>query len=183
MLLLSEQCISQNKIFDGKILSTRVDKVKLPNGREATREIVEHKPAVGMLALTNHKSVLLVKQYRYAVDEDTLEICAGLIEPGEEPKDAASREMQEEMGYKPGKLIKIGGFYASPGFCTEFVDIFIAEDLSESKLPQDDDEDVHVQEVAYKDIPKLMADGTIRDSKTYAALAWLMAREKISPEF
>ncbi|MBQ9581085.1 MAG: NUDIX hydrolase, partial [Synergistaceae bacterium] len=104
---MSEQCISQNKIFDGKILSTRVDKVKLPNGREATREIVEHKPAVGMLALTNHKSVLLVKQYRYAVDEDTLEICAGLIEPGEEPKDAASREMQEEMGYKPGKLIKI----------------------------------------------------------------------------
>ena len=177
--MLMEQCVSQNKIFDGKILSVRVDKVKLPNGREATREIVEHKPAVGMLALTGKKSVLLVKQYRYAVNEDTLEICAGLIEPGEEPREAAMREMQEEMGFKPGKLTKIGGFYASPGFCTEFVDVFIAEDLIASQLPQDEDEDVHVKEVAYSDIPKLMTDGTIRDSKTYAALAWLMAREKI----
>lgn len=178
---MSEERVSERRIFDGKILSVRLDEVKLKNGRIATREVVEHKPAVGMLALTGNKSVLLVSQYRYAINEDTLEICAGLIEPGESPEEAAEREMQEELGVKAAKLTKIGGFYASPGFCDEFVDIFIAEDLTSSSLPQDDDEDVKVKEIAYSEIPKLMSDGAIRDSKTYAALAWLMAKENIAP--
>ncbi len=179
---IEEVCVKANKLFDGKILNLRCDEVKTPSGRIASREVVEHKAAVGMLVVTNRKSVLLVKQYRYAVHEETLEICAGLIEEGEDPKQSAEREMQEELNVKAKSLYKIGDFYASPGFCTEIFTLFIAEDLEESSLPQDEDENVSVYEVAIKDIPAMIRDGKIRDSKTFAALSWLMAKEGIAPE-
>ena len=132
-------------------------------------------------ALTEKGGVLLVRQYRYAVDEETLEVCAGLVEKGEEPRDAAVREMQEELGFKPGKLTEIGRFYASPGFCTELLILYLAEELTPSRLPQDDDENVSVVELPLKDIPGRLAEGTFRDSKTFAAMAWLMAREGLRP--
>ena len=177
-----EVCVEENRIFDGKILNVRCDKVRLPSGRIATREVIEHKPAVGMLALTENKTVLLVRQYRYAVHSDMLEICAGLIEPGEDPAQSAEREMQEEMNVKAGKLTRIGEFYASPGFCTELFTLFLAEELEQSALPQDEDENVSVVEVALRDIPTMIREGRIRDSKTFAALSWLMAKEGIAPD-
>lgn len=179
---IKERCVKERRIFDGHILNVRNDDVETPGGRIAKREVVEHKSAVGMLVLTGNKSVLLVRQYRYAVDEITLEICAGLIEKGENPELAAEREMQEELGFKAKKLTKIGGFYASPGFCTEYVTIFLAENLEKSSLPQDEDENVSTCEILYKDIPEMLSSGKIRDSKTFAALAWLMAKEGIVPD-
>ena len=178
---IEEVCVNERKIFDGKILNVRCDEVRTPSGHIATREVVEHKAAVGMLVVTNRRSVLLVRQYRYAVHEATLEVCAGLIEKGEDPSQAAEREMQEELNVKAGKLFRIGEFYASPGFCTEIFTLFLAEDLTESALPQDEDENVSVVEVSYDDIPIMIRDGKIRDSKTFAALSWLMAKEGIAP--
>ena len=179
---IEEVCVNEQRIFDGKILNVRCDEVRTPSGHLATREVVEHKPAVGMIAVTNRKSVLLVRQYRYAVHEETLEVCAGLIEKGEDPSQAAEREMQEELNVKAGKLYKIGEFYASPGFCTEMFTLFLAQDLTEASLPQDEDENVSVVEIAFNDIPIMIRDGKIRDSKTFAALSWLMAKEGIAPE-
>ena len=179
---IEEVCVNERKIFDGKILNVRCDEVRTPSGHIATREVVEHKAAVGMLVVTSRQSVLLVRQYRYAVHEATLEVCAGLIEQGEDPSQAAEREMQEELNVKAGKLFRIGEFYASPGFCTEIFTLFLAEDLTESALPQDEDENVSVVEVSYDDIPIMIRDGKIRDSKTFAALSWLMAKEGIAPE-
>ncbi len=178
---IEEVCVHEHRIFDGKILSVRCDEVRTPSDHIATREVVEHKPAVGMLAVTNRKSVLLVKQYRYAVHEETLEVCAGLIEKGEDPAQAAEREMQEELNVKAGHLFRIGEFYASPGFCTELFTLYLAEDLTESSLPQDEDENVSVVEIAFSDIPIMIREGKIRDSKTFAALSWLMAKEGIAP--
>ncbi|MCR4819134.1 MAG: NUDIX hydrolase [Fretibacterium sp.] len=174
------QAISR-RLYEGKILNLRVDDVLMPSGRTAVREVVEHKHAVGMLAVTDRDSVLLVRQYRYAVDEEMLEICAGMIEEGEDPLETAAREMQEELGIKPGTLTRIGGFYATPGFCTEFMTLFLAEDLTSSVLPQDDDENVSTVEVPFADVPRLLTDGRIRDSKTFAALSWLMAWKKLKP--
>ena len=179
---IEEVCVKENRIFDGKILSVRCDEVLTPSGNHATREVVEHKSAVGMLAFTDKKTVLLVKQYRYAVHEETLEVCAGLIEKGEDPYQAAEREMQEELNVKAAKLHRIGEFYASPGFCTEIFTLFLAEGLTRSSLPQDEDENVSVFEVALNEIPKMIREGKIRDSKTFAALSWLMAKEGIAPE-
>ena len=179
---IEEICVKENKIFDGKILSLRCDEVRTPSGRIASREVVEHKAAVGMLALTDKKTVLLVRQFRYAVHEETLEVCAGLIEAGEDPAEAAEREMQEELNVKAKNLYRIGEFYASPGFCTEIFTLFLAEGLEKSSLPQDEDENVSVLEVPLKDIPFMIKEGKIRDSKTFAALSWLMAKEGIAPE-
>lgn len=176
---LQEICVKENRIFEGRILNLRCDDVRTPSGHIAKREVAEHKSAVGMLALTDRKTVLLVRQYRYAVNEIMLEVCAGLIEKGEDPAQAAEREMQEELGVKAKTLQRIGEFYASPGFCTEIFTLFIASDLEESSLPQDEDENVSVIEVAYKDIPVMIREGKIRDSKTFAALSWLMAKEGI----
>ena len=177
-----EICVKEKRIFDGKIMNVRCDEVRTPSGHIATREVVEHKPAVGMLVLTNRQSVLLVKQYRYAVHEETLEVCAGLIEPGEDPAQAAEREMQEELNVKAKKLHRIGEFYASPGFCTELFTLYLASELEESSLPQDEDENVSVYEINLRDIPAMIREGKIRDSKTFAALSWLMAKEGIAPE-
>ena len=179
---IEEICVKENRIFDGKILNVRRDDVRTPSGRIASREVVEHKPAVGMLAVTDDKTVLLVRQYRYAVHEETLEICAGLIEKGEDPAQAAEREMQEELNVKAKNLYRIGEFYASPGFCTELFTLFLAEGLEKSSLPQDEDENVSVLEVPLKEIPFMIKEGKIRDSKTFAALSWLMAKEGIAPE-
>lgn len=179
---IEEVCVNENRIFDGKILSVRRDEVRTPSGHIAIREVVEHKAAVGMIAFTDQKTVLLVKQYRYAVHEETLEVCAGLIEPGEDPAQAAEREMQEELNVKASKLYRIGEFYASPGFCTEMFTLFLAEELTRSSLPQDEDENVSVVEVKLTDIPAMIREGKIRDSKTFAALSWLMAKEGIVPE-
>ena len=179
---IEEICVEEKRIFDGKILSLRCDNVRTPSGRIASREVVEHKSAVGMLAVTDRKSVLLVRQYRYAVHEATLEICAGLVEKGEDPAQAAEREMQEELNVKAKNLYRVGDFYASPGFCTELFTLFLADGLEESSLPQDEDENVSVVEISFDDIPNMIKNGKIRDSKTFAALSWLMAKEEIVPE-
>ncbi len=179
---IEEICVEENKIFDGKILNLRCDKVRTPSGHIASREVVEHKSAVGMLAVTDRKTVLLVRQYRYAVHEATLEVCAGLIEEGEDPAQAAEREMQEELNVKARNLYRIGDFYASPGFCTELFTLFVADGLEKSSLPQDEDENVSVVEISFEDIPIMIKNGKIRDSKTFAALSWLMAKEGIAPE-
>ncbi len=176
---LQEVCVKENRVFDGKILSVRSDDVRTPSGHIAKREVVEHKAAVGMIALTERKTVLLVRQYRYAVNEIMLEVCAGLIEAGEDPVQAAEREMQEELGVKAKTLQRVGEFYASPGFCTEMFTLFLATGLEKSSLPQDEDENVSVIELALSDIPKMIREGKIRDSKTFAALSWLMAKEGI----
>lgn len=177
----AERRFFSRRIYEGHILNLRVDDVILEFGRTARREVVEHDAAVGIVALTEKGSVLLVRQYRYAVDEETLEVCAGLVEKGEEPHDAAVREMQEELGFKPGKLTEIGCFYASPGFSTELLVLYLAEELTPSRLPQDDDENVSVVELSLRDIPGRLAEGAFRDSKTFAAMAWLMAREGLRP--
>lgn len=169
-----ERCLSSRKIYDGRILNLRVDEIELPDGSTAVREVVEHTPAVGVLAVTERDTVMLVRQYRYAVDEYTLEICAGLVEVGEDVKAAALREMQEELGYVSSFIREIGRFYATPGFCTEMLVLFLATGLTPSKLPQDEDENVEAVEVKIELLPELLASGHFRDAKTFAAISWLL---------
>jgi ADP-ribose pyrophosphatase len=179
--LPDERTTSSRRLYDGRSLNLRVDEIEMKSGRKALREVVEHDAAVGILALTDRGTLLLVRQFRYAVGETTLEICAGLVEKGEDPGEAAIREMQEELGYRPGNLREIGRFYASPGFCTELLVLFLATDLSVARLPQDEDEDVSVREIRYEDVPDMLAKGTFRDSKTFAALSWFMAWQGLKP--
>ncbi|NLL37916.1 MAG: NUDIX hydrolase [Fretibacterium sp.] len=176
--VLYEKPLAKRRIYEGRIVNLRVDDVELSDGRRATREVVEHDAAVGVLALTDRNSVLLVRQHRYAVGENTLEICAGLVDKGEDFEAAAMREMQEELGVKPGKLREIARFYTSPGFCTEELVLFLATELSASSLPQDEDENIETVEISCSELPQKLAQGVFRDAKTFAALTWLVAEMK-----
>ena len=167
--------LNTKKIYDGKILNLRVDEVEISSDVKAVREVIEHKPAVGVLALTENDSVLLVKQFRYAAGMDMLEICAGLVEEGESFQDTAIRELQEELGYYPQELEEIGHFYVSPGYCQEIIALFMAKNLKPSKLEHDADEDLSTVEIRVSEIPNLLKSGIIKDMKTWTALVWYMA--------
>lgn len=170
-----EKRLSGKTLYRGKILNLRVDDVELPNGRTAIREIVEHAPAVAMLPVLDDGTVLLIRQFRYALGRDILEIPAGLVEEGEPFESAARRELQEEIGFFPETLREMGRIYNSPGFSTELLVLYLAEDLRPSRLQPDDDENIQVVPVAPEDVAPLLRRGDVADGKTFAALAWYLA--------
>ena len=163
--------------YKGHIIDVRVDTVKFPSGAEKLREVVLHSPAVAMLAEDAEGGIFLVKQYRHAVDEEIYEIPAGLVEEGESPEETAARELQEEIGRRPGRMERIAELYSSPGFTTEKITMFYATELSDSKLPEDDDEYIKVRKFSPAELAALVADGGVKDGKTLAAYYWLLARK------
>jgi ADP-ribose pyrophosphatase len=167
--------LNTKRVFEGKILNLRVDEVETTSNVKAVREVIEHRPAVGVLAITENDSVLLVRQYRYAVGADMLEICAGIVEEGESFKETATRELQEELGYFPQELEEIGRFYVSPGYCEEMIVLFVARNLRPSRLKHDDDEEISAVEISITEIPHMLKCGAIKDGKTWAALVWFLA--------
>ena len=164
--------VASRLIYAGKILNLRVDRVRLSNGREATREVAEHAPAVAVVALSREQNVLLVKQYRYPVQRELLEIPAGRLEAGEEPLTAAQRELAEETGRRARRWQPLFGIYSSPGFTNEQLHLFLAQDLEPAAGGQnlDEDELIRVVEVPLAQIPEMIRRGEIGDAKSVAGL-------------
>jgi ADP-ribose pyrophosphatase len=144
--------------------------VEKANGAKTTREVVEHSDCIAVVSLDEQGNVILVRQFRHAVDRFLLEVPAGGIDPGEEPTDAVRRELQEEIGYFPQKLDRLGGFYATPGYGTEYLHCFVATDLVPARLVAEDTEDIELLRVSPDEIPRLIATGEICDAKSIAAL-------------
>ncbi|GAH37906.1 unnamed protein product [marine sediment metagenome] len=165
-----EKTLSSQLIYDGRAVKLRVDTVRMPGGRETRREIVEHRDCVAIVAVDADDNVLLVNQFRKSVEKELLEIPAGGIDPGEDPVTTVRREMQEETGYLPGKVEKLGGFYSSPGFCTEYLHLYLATDLTPSPLYAEDTESIKLVRVPISQIPSLIASGSICDAKSIAGL-------------
>lgn len=157
-------------MFDGRILKVYKDQVVLDNGMNVTREIVRHSGAAAVVPITENGEVILVRQYRYAVGRDMLEIPAGLLEPGESSRECAARETEEETGFKPLTLTHLFDYYSSPGYCTECVGIFAAKDLVPSRQHLDADEDVEVKILPLEEAIEKIRSGEIIDGKTVAAL-------------
>jgi ADP-ribose pyrophosphatase len=168
--LQAEQRIDTKDIYEGRIIKVRVDTVKMPNDRETSREVVEHAAAVVLVPIDDEDNVILVRQYRYAAGRTLLEAPAGIVEPSESPGDCAQRELQEEIGYRANTMRPLGGFWSSPGFCTEYMYAFLAKGLVPSKLDADDDESINVEKFPLSAIPRLIRVGEIEDAKTIAAL-------------
>lgn len=170
----NEPTIASRPIFQGRIIAVRVDTVQLPNGREGTREIVTHAPSICVAPVDADRNALLVRQYRKPAEAYLLEAPAGGIEPGETPEAAAQRELQEEIGHTAGRLTSLTAFYLAPGWCTEYMYVFLAADLTPARLESDDDEFIAVERVPLSEIPALIADGSIQDAKSVAALLLAM---------
>jgi ADP-ribose pyrophosphatase len=175
---LAEETLSSRVVFEGRALKLRVDKVKLPGGRRTTREIVEHENCVAIVALDDADNILLVRQFRKPVEKELVEIPAGGIDPGESPEDAVRREMREETGFLPRKLTKLGGFYSSPGFCTEYLHLYLVSDLVASPLQAEDSQSISLVRVPLSEIPGLIASGAICDAKSIAGLLAFTAYQK-----
>ena len=164
------QRLSTEPIFEGKIVSLRVDTVSLPGGGQVFREVVEHKAAVVLVPIDAEGNVVLVRQYRYPVGRALLEAPAGVVEDGEAPDECAQRELQEETGYASRDLRALGSFWTTPGFCSELMYAYLAKDLVPSSLPADYDENIQIVRVPLSGIPGMIRTGEIQDAKTIAAL-------------
>lgn len=173
----AERVIATRRIYDGRIVSLREDTVELPNGRSALREVVEHAAVVAIAPIDADGNILLVRQYRLPAEEALLEVPAGGVDDGESTEEAAQRELQEETGYRADRLERIGGFFVSPGYCTEFIHVFLATSLIESKLEGDADEDIVLEWVPFRDALGLIDSGEIKDGKSIIGL--LLARSLI----
>jgi ADP-ribose pyrophosphatase len=173
---MAERTIGSRQVFDGRLLTVRVDDVELPSGRRATREIVEHPGAVAMLAWDGER-VALVRQWRQAAGDSLLEIPAGTREPGEDPLTTAQRELAEEVGVSAAQWAQGPAFFTAPGFCTEYLTIFLASELAPADgSAEPDEEGLVVEWLPLDDALTGLDEGRIRDAKSVAVILWLARR-------
>ncbi len=159
-----EKTIKSEQIYKGKVVQLRVDTVSLPDGRTKIREIVVHPGAAAIVPLMDDgEKVLLVEQYRKAIESKTLEIPAGTLEEGESPEECARRELIEETGFQASKLDKLMEFYPSPGFSSEIIHIFVASGL---KKVSDAEAELPIRFVRLNELLTKIRNGEIKDGKT-----------------
>lgn len=162
--------LATRRLYEGKVLSLDLDEVEEPGGVRAQREVVRHLGSVAVLAMGDDGRIVLVRQYRYPVDELLWELPAGRIDEGESPEEAAQRELQEEIGHRAEDLREIAFFYTTPGFCDEAMHLFRARRLVPAAAPGDEDERIEVQAFALADLGGMIDRGEIREAKTLVAL-------------
>ena len=176
-MIVEEKTISSDKLYNGKVINLRVDTVEIPNQGYQKREIVEHGGAVGIVAITEDNEVVLVKQFRKPIEKVIWEIPAGKLEIGENPKDCAIRELQEETGYTAQNIKLIHKFFTSSGFSNEKIYIYLATGLIEGEDKLDDDEFLDVYKLQMEEAYDMVVKNEIEDSKT--AIGLLLAKELI----
>lgn len=160
-------------VFDGRLLRVTVDRVSLPGGGRAEREVVRHPGAAAVLPLfegSGGATVVLVRQYRHAAGEALWEVPAGTLEPGEEPEDCARREVEEEAGLRPGRLEPLAALYTSPGFTDERVHLFLAPNPERGTPSPEEGEEIELRELPLEEALGMVGSGEIRDGKSVAAL-------------
>ncbi|HOJ87841.1 MAG TPA: NUDIX hydrolase [Pseudothermotoga sp.] len=176
MRILSEKLLESQQIFKGKILTVKVDQVLLQNGYRSTREVVFHPGAVAVLPILQDGSVILVKQFRYPVGTELLEVPAGKLDENESPEECASRELEEETGFKALKMEYVGYIYTTPGFSNEKIYLYLAQDLVKTEQNLDQDEILKVEILRPSEVLVKCLDGQIVDAKTLSLV--FLAKEK-----
>lgn len=165
-----ERIIESRRIYDGRIVNVRIDRVELGDGHVATREIVEHSQAVAIVPVAPDGRIVMVRQYRLPVGREMLELPAGSLDSDEDPEQAAQRELQEETGFRAARIERIGGFWVAPGYCTEYIHIYLAEDLTESRLAGDEDERIEIDLIPLETALGRIDANEIDDAKSICGL-------------
>lgn len=167
---LTETTLSSSQVYAGHVFRVETDLVRLPDGSSAPREVVRHPGGVGVLAVDDRGRVLLVRQFRYAAGRVVLEIPAGKLEAGESPDLCGRRELIEETGFRCGAFSSMGEILPTPGYCTERIHLFLAQELTAGEASPDEGEYVEPVWVSFADAERMVASGEISDGKTVAAL-------------
>jgi ADP-ribose pyrophosphatase len=181
MSRLEEKTLKTEKIFTGKVISLQVEDVELPNGNVSKREIIKHPGAVAILALTDDNKIVVVEQYRKALEKTIIEIPAGKLELGEDPETCARRELEEETGYGCKEMEWLISFYTSPGFADEIVHLYIAKGLEkkENAASLDEDEFVNLMEITLEEAQAYLKEQRIYDAKTAYAVQYLQLQKAL----
>ncbi|HEY9788325.1 MAG TPA: NUDIX hydrolase [Candidatus Obscuribacterales bacterium] len=179
-LFTRQDTVESNRIYDGYIINLRVDTLRSNEGSETTREVVEHNGGVVIICQPEPSKVVLIRQYRYAIDEELLELPAGRIERGEDPFLAAKRELTEETGYIAETWCELSRMYSAPGFCSELLYLYLATDVRLGEKCPDYDEHTEVMVFPIDDAWELVINGHVRDAKTVAGIGLLANLAKIS---
>ena len=167
---LTEVTLRRKDVFDGRIVKVHVDDVRLPNGQEALREVVDHVDGAAVLAMDEENRVLVVRQYRYVFGRVLAELPAGKLDPGEDPAAGALRELKEETGAEPEIFLPLGKIIPAPGCYGEVLNLFLARGLKFSQQHLDPDEFLHVERVPFNEMVHRCVNGEIDDAKTVAAV-------------
>ncbi|MBE7008302.1 MAG: NUDIX hydrolase [Ruminococcaceae bacterium] len=167
---MTEKKISSQVVYDGRILRLHVDTVELPNGKQALREVADHPGGVAIVAIDRDGNVLTVKQYRYVFSRVLEEIPAGKLEPGEDPREAALRELKEETGATPERFTDLGPLIVSPGAYGEVLHLYLAEGLDMGAQSPDEDEFLDVGRTPFDEMVRRVLDGELTDAKTVAGI-------------
>lgn len=167
---LTEVTLRRKDVFDGRIVKVHVDDVRLPNGQEAPREVVDHVDGAAVLAMDEENRVLVVRQYRYVFGRVLAELPAGKLDPGEDPAAGALRELKEETGAEPEIFLPLGKIIPAPGCYGEVLHLFLARGLKFSQQHLDPDEFLHVERVPFNEMVHRCVNGEIDDAKTVAAV-------------
>jgi ADP-ribose pyrophosphatase len=161
---------NSERIYEGRVVALSVETIELPGGREARREVVRHPGATAIVPMISEREVILIKQFRYCAEKELWEIPAGTLEPGETPLECAERELIEEIGYRAGKMTPIGGFFTSPGFCDEFLRLYLATELEPCEADRDEDEQLTPHRMPLEQALRKIDNGEIVDAKTIVGL-------------
>lgn len=170
ILDLTERTLEEKEIYKGRIISLSVDKIELPNGKKAEREVIRHPGGVAVVALTDKSEVFLVNQYRYPYKSEIIEIPAGKLNPGEDPLECGKRELREETGVTAKEFTCLGKLLPSPGYSNEIIYMYLARGLTLGQVQPDEDEFLNVIKLPLKKAVEMVMSGELADSKTQAAL-------------
>ncbi len=169
------------RVYEGKVLALDVDEVEEPGGVIAVREVVRHRGSVAALPVRADGRVVLVRQYRYAVDDDVWELPAGRLDPGETPETGVRRELEEEVGLRAGELERLVTFFTTPGFCDERIHVFRATALAEVPARPETDERIEPRTFALAEALAMIHRGEVREGKTLVALLLESERRREMP--
>lgn len=167
---LTEKKISSRQVFDGVVVKLFVDEVELPDGKKSVREVVRHPGAVCVIPVTDNGEVIMVRQYRYAFGQPLLEVPAGKLEPGEDPLEAAMRELEEETGTVAKSIEHIGELYTTVAIIDEKIQMYLATGLTYKNAHPDDGEFLEVEKIPLDTLVGMVMNGEIKDSKTQISI-------------
>jgi ADP-ribose pyrophosphatase len=175
--------VSREKLYEGRVITLCRDTYLNPEGQPRHWDVVVHPGAVVLIPITPEQKLLFVKQWRRPIDKITLELPAGTLEKHEQPLLCAQRELQEETGYRAQEIIPLGGFYSAPGFCSEYLHLFLALNLEEAPLVSDDEEEeIDLVSLSFDEVAEWIEEQKIEDVKSIAGFyryaKWLKARNK-----
>lgn len=165
-MVFFEKQVESKTLYEGIIVNVRRDVAEMGNGVRVPREVVEHPGGVGIVPVANGNKILMVRQFRYPMGEELLEIPAGKLDGGEDPYECAVREMSEETGCTAGRLVDLGAVYPSPGFCRETLFLYLALDLQRGRMHPDENELLSVEAVGIDDLVDLIMANKLPDAKS-----------------